>query len=42
MLLMKYVIGSYTWIEYFMGTKAGEKAASIIENSEEKITLRYV
>ena len=35
---MKYVMDSYAWIEYFMGTKAGEKAKSIIENSEEKIT----
>jgi predicted nucleic acid-binding protein len=35
---MKYVIDSYAWIEYFMGTKAGEKAKLIIDNSEEKIT----
>ena len=35
---MKYVIDSYAWIEYFMGTKTGEKAKSLIENSEEKIT----
>jgi predicted nucleic acid-binding protein len=35
---MKYVIDSYAWIEYFMGTKAGEKAKPIIESSEEKIT----
>ena len=35
---MKYVMDSYAWIEYFMGTKVGEKAKSIIENSEEKIT----
>jgi len=35
---MKYVIDSYAWIEYFMGTKAGESAKAIIENSEEKIT----
>ena len=36
---MKYVIDSYAWIEYFMGTRAGEKAKPIIESSEEeKIT----
>jgi len=35
---MKYVIDSYAWIEYFMGTKAGEKVKDLIENSEEKIT----
>jgi predicted nucleic acid-binding protein len=35
---MKYVIDSYAWIEYFMGTEAGKKAKPIIESSEEKIT----
>ena len=35
---MRYVIDSYAWIEYFMGTKTGESAKAIIENSEEKIT----
>ncbi len=35
---MKYVIDSYAWIEYFMGTTAGDEVKSIIENSEEKIT----
>jgi len=35
---MKYVIDSYAWIEYFTGTKAGEKARPIIESQEEKIT----
>ena len=35
---MKYVIDSYAWIEYFMGTYAGEKAKLIIESPEEKIT----
>ncbi|MBS7621502.1 type II toxin-antitoxin system VapC family toxin [Candidatus Bathyarchaeota archaeon] len=35
---MRYVIDSYAWIEYFMGTKAGEKAKPIIEGLEEKIT----
>ncbi len=35
---MRYVIDSYAWLEYFMGTKAGENAKAIIENFEEKIT----
>ena len=35
---MKYVIDSYAWLEYFMGTKVGEKTKPIIESSEEKIT----
>jgi predicted nucleic acid-binding protein len=35
---MRYVIDSYAWLAYFMGTKAGENAKPIIENSEEKIT----
>jgi len=35
---MKYVIDSYAWLAYFMGTEAGEKAKPIIESSEEKIT----
>ncbi|MEM3549554.1 MAG: type II toxin-antitoxin system VapC family toxin [Candidatus Bathyarchaeia archaeon] len=35
---MRYVIDSYAWLEYFMGTKAGEKAKPIIEGLEEKIT----
>jgi predicted nucleic acid-binding protein len=35
---MKYVIDSYAWIEYFMGSRVGEKVKPLIENSEEKIT----
>jgi predicted nucleic acid-binding protein len=35
---MKYVIDSYAWIEYFMGTQTGEKVRPIIEGLEEKIT----
>jgi len=36
---MKYLIDSYAWLEYFMGTEAGEKARQIIESSEnEKLT----
>jgi hypothetical protein len=35
---MKYVIDSYVWSAYFMGMKTSEKARTIIENSEERIT----
>ena len=35
---MKYVIDSYAWIEYFTGSKIGEKVKSLIESSEEKLT----
>jgi len=35
---MRYIIDSYAWIEYFMGTMAGEKVKPIIECLEEKIT----
>lgn len=35
---MKYVIDSYAWLVYFMGTEAGEKTKALIESSEEKIT----
>ena len=35
---MRYVIDSYAWIEYFVGTRAGEKVKPIIEGLEEKIT----
>ncbi|MBC7113326.1 MAG: type II toxin-antitoxin system VapC family toxin [Candidatus Methanomethyliales bacterium] len=35
---MRYVIDSYAWIEYFMGTKSGEVVKPIIEGLEEKIT----
>ena len=35
---MRYIIDSYAWIEYFMGTKSGELVRPIIEGLEEKIT----
>lgn len=36
---MRYVVDSYAWLEYFMGTAAGEKAKEIIDSSEnEKLT----
>lgn len=36
---MKYIIDSYAWLEYFMGTAAGEKVREMIESSEhEKLT----
>ncbi len=36
---MRYVVDSYAWLEYFMGTTAGEKAKKIIDSStDEKLT----
>lgn len=36
---MRYVIDSYAWLEYFMGTIAGEKAKKVIDSSmDEKLT----
>jgi len=36
---MRYVIDSYAWLEYFMGTVAGEKTKKIIDSTEdEKLT----
>ena len=36
---MKYVVDSYAWLEYFMGTIAGGKAKKIIDSStDEKLT----
>lgn len=35
---VKYVIDSYAWIEYFMGSRMGETVKPLIENSEEKLT----
>ena len=36
---MRYVIDSYAWLEYFMGTQAGEEARKIIDSAEdEKLT----
>lgn len=36
---MKYVIDSYAWLEYFMGTEKGEKAKTVIDSRvHEKLT----
>ncbi|MGB9915658.1 MAG: type II toxin-antitoxin system VapC family toxin [Candidatus Bathyarchaeales archaeon] len=35
---MKYIVDSYAWLEYFMGTNKGAKIKHIIEGREEKIT----
>jgi len=36
---MKYVIDSYAWLEYFMGTVAGERVRRIVDSIEdEKLT----
>ena len=34
---MRVFIDSWAWIEYFIGSKYGEKVASIIENNENEI-----
>src|SRR3990170_3855481 len=36
---MRYVIDSYAWLEYFMGTPAGDEARKILDSiSDEKLT----
>jgi len=36
---MRYVVDSYAWLEYFMGTMAGEEARKIIDTvGDEKLT----
>ena len=36
---MRYVVDSYAWLEYFMGTVAGEQVKKIVESStDEKLT----
>jgi len=36
---MRYIVDSYAWLEYFMGTTAGKKAQEIIDSSvSEKLT----
>ncbi len=35
---MKYLLDSYAWIEYFIGTEAGEHVKHVIEGLDEKIT----
>lgn len=34
---MKYVIDAYAWIEYLIGSKAGEKVKAIVENEKNEI-----
>lgn len=33
---MKYVIDSHAWLEYFMGTKSGEKVKSVVDSPEDE------
>jgi len=36
---MRYIIDSFAWLEYFMGTDAGRKVKSIVDSEmDEKIT----
>jgi hypothetical protein len=37
---MKYMVDSYTCLEYFMGTVAGEKARKIIDSSADDLRIR--
>ncbi len=39
---MNYVIDAYAWIEYFNGTKSGEKVKEIIENSKNIIYTNII
>lgn len=37
--MMRYVIDSYAWLEYFMGTSAGEKVREIVDSTvHERLT----
>lgn len=36
---MRYIVDSYAWLEYFMGTEAGRKVKQIIDSeADEKLT----
>lgn len=36
---MRYIVDSYAWLEYFIGTEAGRKVKAIIDSEEdEKLT----
>ncbi len=36
---MRYIVDSYAWLEYFMGTEAGRKVKEIIDSeADEKLT----
>jgi len=36
---MRYIVDSYAWLEYFMGTSAGEKVREIIDSTvHERLT----
>ena len=37
---MRYIIDSYAWIEYFMGTEAGRRVKSIVEGLEDVIFIK--
>ena len=39
---MTVLIDSWTWIEYFKGSKSGEQARKIIEDSEERAVISSV
>lgn len=36
-----FVIDTFAWIEYFLGTKRGERVKSIIENNDSIFIILY-
>lgn len=40
--MSNFVLDAYAWIEYFNGTKAGEKVKVIVENQDNKIYTNII
>ncbi len=40
--MSKFVVDAYAWIEYFNGSKLGEKAKEIIENKDNEIFTNII
>ena len=40
--MSKFVIDAYAWVEYFDGSKLGEKVKEIVENSQYAITTNML
>mgnify|MGYP001561052698 FL=1 len=38
----KFVVDAYSWVEYFNGTKSGEKVKGIVENSSNLIYTNVI
>jgi len=39
---MTVLVDSWAWIEYFKGTRAGEKVKELLENSQDKVIVSTV